>query len=630
MNTLQKEEIDRLERLLHTPESRGSSPGTQYTSIKDNPLLLVRLLSLATIGFAIFAVCNANGYNLLISASFVVVLGVLYLVVKRYELQLYGKSGFKAWLPEGNTIKILGMLALFGVGYLAASAPQEFEKLKNSNVSVPTVASITNPIDAFNPSSEVLSIDANLGNTEVGPKLPGLSLEKSLITGHVDANSLTSAMYWNITFNNTNGHPQEARARLVLPEGGMVSRATLWVNGVAQEAAFDVTSKVQGAYQWIVQRGRDPLLNTQTEEGEVFVQAFPVPAHGKMQLRIGITAPLQAQSRTDFELMAPHIVSSNFEHNNLVSAVKLESNAKIASTLEGEKIRARRNKSILTVDMKSADQENAKFTVHRTKPFDMFATRATHSAERSFIVEQLIESNSGNLELTTVKTQAIPTVQVAYDFPTASRVSTLWAMQEAQKCMDMGDTGTAEKLGAAYRIVTAATGATVLESQSDYDHNGLDRNFYKVVSSNTASRDHTGSQTQQSSIRRAPLLQGATNGTIGPQGGDATSIVLQGATIGGIGPQGGDATSIAGVNTAGTVRVNNLANLEWLLNRLCLGATWLFFGAAAIFLVKSFSGNALSKSRNMIAGASFLIMSLTVSCTVSWLVGLLRDANFFS
>ena len=69
----------------------------------------------------------------------------------------------------------------------------------------------------------------------------------------------------------------------------------------------------------------------------------------------------------------------------------------------------------------------------------------------------------------------------------------------------------------------------------------------------------TGSQTQQYTDGQAPMLQGATNGTIGPQGGDATAVM--------------------GVNTAGTVRVNNLANLEALLNIIAngmeiLGIAW--------------------------------------------------------
>lgn len=70
----------------------------------------------------------------------------------------------------------------------------------------------------------------------------------------------------------------------------------------------------------------------------------------------------------------------------------------------------------------------------------------------------------------------------------------------------------------------------------------------------------TGVQTQLSdAMMSAPGLQCATNGTVGPQGADATVIM--------------------GVNTAGTIRVNNLANLEALLNIIAngmeiLGIAW--------------------------------------------------------
>src|SRR5438105_658517 len=52
----------------------------------------------------------------------------------------------------------------------------------------------------------------------------------------------------------------------------------------------------------------------------------------------------------------------------------------------------------------------------------------------------------------------------------------------------------------------------------------------------------TGSQTDTVNAGQAPMLQGATFGTIAPQAGDATVVV--------------------GLNTSGNVRVNNLANLE--------------------------------------------------------------------
>src|SRR5579885_1239178 len=62
---------------------------------------------------------------------------------------------------------------------------------------------------------------------------------------------------------------------------------------------------------------------------------------------------------------------------------------------------------------------------------------------------------------------------------------------------------------------------------------------------------NTGSEAQQYSNGNAPVLQGATYGTIGPQGEDATAVM--------------------GVNTAGTVRANNLANEEALLNIIANG-----------------------------------------------------------
>lgn len=51
-----------------------------------------------------------------------------------------------------------------------------------------------------------------------------------------------------------------------------------------------------------------------------------------------------------------------------------------------------------------------------------------------------------------------------------------------------------------------------------------------------------------------------------------------------IGPQGSDATVIEGVNTAGTVKVNNLAMIEALLN-IGVNGTWMFCTVWCIVLV---------------------------------------------
>lgn len=79
---------------------------------------------------------------------------------------------------------------------------------------------------------------------------------------------------------------------------------------------------------------------------------------------------------------------------------------------------------------------------------------------------------------------------------------------------------------------------------------------------------------------RAPILPGATNGTIGPPGGDTTSIM--------------------GVMTAGTVRVNHSPSYAWLVPvsvcsvaavmfaltmRKKRGALWVLGGCAALILI---------------------------------------------
>ncbi len=126
--------------------------------------------------------------------------------------------------------------------------------------------------------------------------------------------------------------------------------------------------------------------------------------------------------------------------------------------------------------------------------------------------------------------------------------------------------------------------------------------------------DNTGSQS-------APVLQGATNGTIGPQGADATIIM--------------------GVNTAGTVRVNNLANLEALLNIICnmiemaalvLGAVIISHGLFIRGTVTNFLGLRASFTPGMrlALGAIIVTTGFTVPGLVNWFVASARDANLFS
>src|SRR5687768_6678702 len=119
--------------------------------------------------------------------------------------------------------------------------------------------------------------------------------------------------------------------------------------------------------------------------------------------------------------------------------------------------------------------------------------------------------------------------------------------------------------------------------------------------------------------------------------------MLQGATNGTIGPQQGDATVVQGVNTAGTVRVNNLANLEAMM------ATDEVFGALASAEATATCSNNLKQMTLASIGFSeqpmpqtrehvLLARQVGVPATgglatpgvINWLVASARDANLFS
>jgi len=123
----------------------------------------------------------------------------------------------------------------------------------------------------------------------------------------------------------------------------------------------------------------------------------------------------------------------------------------------------------------------------------------------------------------------------------------------------------------------------------------------------------TGSQTTQGTEANAPKLQGATNGTIAPQGGDATVI--------------------QGVNTAGTVRVNNLANLEALLNIIAngmeiLGIAW--GGPTMIMGFMHMAAGSHDAMKKVLFGAAGVTGGLATPGCINWLVASARDAALFN
>ncbi len=114
----------------------------------------------------------------------------------------------------------------------------------------------------------------------------------------------------------------------------------------------------------------------------------------------------------------------------------------------------------------------------------------------------------------------------------------------------------------------------------------------------------------------------------------AGNTQVSGATNGTISPQGADATYVTGVNTTGTVRVNNLANLEALLNIIANGCELLFLSFGVITIVSAFFNRQKKNEWKMVKqigmGVACAVIGLATPGVINWLVASARDANLFS
>ncbi len=155
--------------------------------------------------------------------------------------------------------------------------------------------------------------DPDQGGTAVAGRLRGLTLKESRLDTVVEADAALAYTEWTMVFLNQSAAQREARAEIALPPGSVVSRLTLWINGEPQEAAFGSREQTRSAYQKVVRRRRDPVLVTTSGRDRVLMQCFPVPPNdGTMQIRIGITSPINLVTPTEGTLLLPSICERNF------------------------------------------------------------------------------------------------------------------------------------------------------------------------------------------------------------------------------------------------------------------------------------------------------------------------------
>ncbi|MDP3506797.1 MAG: VIT domain-containing protein [Candidatus Melainabacteria bacterium] len=170
----------------------------------------------------------------------------------------------------------------------------------------------------------IFDFDNDLASQAVGGVARGLSLTHSNLDVTVDANAAVSKTDWTMEFASKSKQEHEARAQVLLPPGGVVSQAILWVNGVPKQAAFAGRLEARRAYENVVRPMRDPLLVTTSGPDRVLIQCFPVSAGKDMKIRFSITAPMVvARSDQSYSrLIVPQFAERNFQVQHHVLKIK--------------------------------------------------------------------------------------------------------------------------------------------------------------------------------------------------------------------------------------------------------------------------------------------------------------------
>ncbi|MDX1988168.1 MAG: VIT domain-containing protein [Candidatus Obscuribacter sp.] len=154
--------------------------------------------------------------------------------------------------------------------------------------------------------------DTDIAGENVSGMARGLSMSNSLMGGDVDVDGAQARLNWSFQFRNASKYDREARMRLQLPAGAVVSKALLTVNGVTKLAQIQLKSEARAHYQKAVLQHQDPLLVSSCGLDQVLVQCFPVAPGETMQVRLFIDAPCAIDAQENCALHLPLVIERNF------------------------------------------------------------------------------------------------------------------------------------------------------------------------------------------------------------------------------------------------------------------------------------------------------------------------------
>ncbi len=156
-------------------------------------------------------------------------------------------------------------------------------------------------------------LDADIAGEAVSGVARGLSVSQSKLRGTLEPDALLSNLDWSISFANSSKYDREARAKILLPPGAVVTRATLTVDNVEHDAVIMTRSTARTVYRQNVAQRKDPLLVSTCGQDRVLVQCFPVRPGSAIQVKLSMVCPLSLEEAGNTALLLPTFEERNFQ-----------------------------------------------------------------------------------------------------------------------------------------------------------------------------------------------------------------------------------------------------------------------------------------------------------------------------
>lgn len=254
---------------------------------------------------------------------------------------------------SGRATDIIGSVYEAGHPLPIADARSIFYKVTGKPFnSVPIPASARATIQhalAYDPGGmnanveDEFDLDTDIAGQSVSGVARGLAAANTGISGIVDGNAMMANLDFSYDLKNASKFDREGRAKILLPNGAVVTSATLTVKGKEHEATIMVREAARAIYQQAVMAHKeDPLLVSTCGADQILVQCFPVHPDDSIKVKLHIVSPLAFDKNSDGALPLPTFVERNFQADTPLN-IDVNSNLPLSISGLGTPVQSNQN-----------------------------------------------------------------------------------------------------------------------------------------------------------------------------------------------------------------------------------------------------------------------------------------------